>query len=112
MAGRYLVSGSWLGLMQGLLEAGKTDEAIKQIKEILDKQFLGNSKQPILADVKKLEGVFDFKYFETARKKPKNSEDKTMDMELQEVFEKRNIEVIQIIVKNKATKYVIDVKRE
>ena len=112
MAGRYLVSGSLLGLMQGLLEAGKTDEAIKQLKEVLDKQFLGNSKQPILADVKKLEGVFDFKYIETARKKSKNPEYRTLEMDLMEAFEKRNIKINQIVVKNKATKYIIDVERE
>src|SRR3989344_2183819 len=111
MAGRYLIAGAWCGLMQGLLEAGKTDEAIKQLKEVLDKQFLGNSKQPILADVKKLEGVFDFKYIETARKKSKNPEYRTLEMDLMEAFEKRNIKINQIVVKNKATKYIIDVER-
>ena len=40
MGERYLISGTQLGLIEGLIKARKLSEAIKNLREIINKQFL------------------------------------------------------------------------
>jgi hypothetical protein len=51
MAGRYLLSGTQLGLIKGYAEAGKIKELNEIIDEIIKNQFLGNTNNNIKKDV-------------------------------------------------------------
>jgi hypothetical protein len=48
MAGRFLVTGTQLGMIKAFL---KDKDALKMIDEIIEDQFVGNSDKSILDDV-------------------------------------------------------------
>lgn len=52
MAGRYLITGVQLGLLKSLNLMKDTKEVDEQLNGILDKQFLGTSKNSIEEDIK------------------------------------------------------------
>lgn len=52
MAGRYLITGVQLGLLKSLNLMKDTKEVDEQLDGILDKQFLGTSKNSIEEDIK------------------------------------------------------------
>lgn len=59
MAGRYLISGTQIGVLRGLLDASDCKEQIKkQLDEIYKSQFIGNSENPLKVDVAKLTADF------------------------------------------------------
>ena len=53
MAGRYLLSGTQLGLIKGYADAGRTEEILKLIDKIVKEQFVGNTNNEIKNDVKR-----------------------------------------------------------
>lgn len=50
MGDRYLVTGVQIGMIKGLLKAGKILEANHELDKLTN-QFLGSSKQDIYSDV-------------------------------------------------------------
>jgi len=53
MAGRYLVTGAQLGLIKGYAEVGKIRDLNELIADIVEKQFVGNTNNPVEKDVQK-----------------------------------------------------------
>ena len=49
---RYLITGAQLGLIEAELKHGNTKSVLKTLREILNKQFLGNSPDTLEEDVK------------------------------------------------------------
>ena len=58
MAGRYLITGTQIGIIRGMINANNTQAIVRELNEIYEDQFLGNSDNPVLEDVKKLQVVF------------------------------------------------------
>jgi len=54
MVGRYLITGVQIGTIKKLLLSQNADEVIKLLDEIQEKQFVGNSKDSIESDARKL----------------------------------------------------------
>ena len=51
--------GSQLGVLRGLLKANKIEEAYSQLDIIEDKQFIGNSENPLKEDIIIFEDFMD-----------------------------------------------------
>lgn len=53
MAGRFLISGTQLGLIKSFVLMKETKEATKQLDDILNNQFVGVSHNTLQEDVEK-----------------------------------------------------------
>ena len=51
---RYLITGAQLGLIEAELKHGNTKSVLKTLREILNKQFLGNSPDNLQKDIRDL----------------------------------------------------------
>jgi len=54
MVGRYLITGAQIGMLKKLLLSQNAYEIVKLLDEIQEKQFVGNSKDSVESDTKKL----------------------------------------------------------
>jgi len=57
MSERYLVTGVQLGMLQGFCKAEQTDKHKELIDEIIDVQFIGNSKVDVKLDTEALSRI-------------------------------------------------------
>ena len=67
MAGRYIITGTNLGILIGYVHAHKTMKLLKELHRIEEENFVGNSDNPIEEDIESLE-----KFFMTVVKKDAN----------------------------------------
>jgi hypothetical protein len=54
MAGRYVVMGTQIGLLQALVKTGQLEEAQLLLSEILKNQFVGNTENYYLDDIREI----------------------------------------------------------
>lgn len=54
MAGRYIVMGTQLGSLKALVKTGSLDEAQLLLDEILKNQFVGNTENYYLDDIREI----------------------------------------------------------
>jgi hypothetical protein len=55
IGGRYLISGSQVGILVAYIRNKKTKESIKVLEKIMDKQFVGDSDNKLEKDIKTLQ---------------------------------------------------------
>jgi|TARA_R100000049_G_C1956778_1_gene114068 hypothetical protein len=70
---RYIITGAQLGIIEGLIKSGRYSKAIRELRRILDKQFIGNSKNTVEEDVKNLSSNFFNTRDEVYNKKEKQT---------------------------------------
>lgn len=58
MAGRYLITGSQIGMLIALMNAGAEDQVSATLREIYKNQFLGNSTRHVYKDVEEVSNLF------------------------------------------------------
>jgi hypothetical protein len=58
MAGRYLLTGVQIGMLQVFFKEGKTANGLKMLNEIEEEQFVGTSTREIGSDIKLLNEKF------------------------------------------------------
>jgi hypothetical protein len=54
MAGRYVVMGTQIGSLQALVKTGQLEEAQLLLSEILKNQFVGNTENYYLDDIREI----------------------------------------------------------
>ena len=62
MGERYLITGVELGMFQVFAKENKPDKINKLVEEIIDKQFVGNTSNPIKQDVNLVSKMFSEDY--------------------------------------------------
>lgn len=55
---RYVITGAQIGVIRASLKARKTQDVIKELRHIEDKQFIGNSANDLDKDVIELSKLF------------------------------------------------------
>jgi hypothetical protein len=54
MGGRYVVMGTQIGMLKSLIKTGNLDEAQLLLDEILKSQFVGNTENYYLDDIREI----------------------------------------------------------
>lgn len=54
MAGRYVVMGTQIGMLKALIKTGQLEEAQLLLDEILKSQFVGNTENYYLDDIREI----------------------------------------------------------
>ena len=59
MAGRYLLTGTQLGLLLGLAKAKKYDSIEKELNSIIENQFINQSSRDLKEDIETTKIIFE-----------------------------------------------------